>query len=76
MINTLQGNAKERVLGVNWNITEDTFCFDVELPWKRHNKRGVLATMNSLFDPLGFLTPVMVEAKFIYRWLCELKLEF
>ena len=32
--------------------------------------------MNSLFDPLGFLTPVIVEAKLIYRRLCELELEW
>ena len=76
MINALQGNTKERVLGVNWDTAEDSFCFDIELLWKRPNKRGVLATMNSLFDPLGFLTPVIVEAKLIYRRLCELELEW
>ena len=71
MINVLQGNTEERVLGVNWDIAEDSFCFDVKLPWKRHNKRRVLATMNSLFDSLGFLTPVIVEAKLLYRKLCR-----
>ena len=55
MINAIQGNTKERVLGVNWDIAEDYFCFDVELPWKRRNKRRVLAIMNSLFDPLRIL---------------------
>ena len=32
--------------------------------------------MNSLFDPLRFLTPVIVEAKLIYSRLCELELEW
>ena len=32
-----------------------------------------LATTNSLFDALRFLTPVIIEAKLIYHWLCQLQ---
>ena len=35
----------------------------VDFPWKPRTKRGVLATMNAVFDPLEFATPVMLEAQ-------------
>ena len=30
--------------------------------------------MNSLFDPLGFISPVIIEVKLLYRFICEEKL--
>jgi len=32
--------------------------------------------MNSLFDPLGFVIPVILEAKLIYRLVCDESLEW
>ena len=75
-INALAKNSSERVLGVNWNLNTDCFYFVVELPDKPCTKRGVLSSINSIFDPLGFLCPVIVEAKLLYRRLCELELEW
>ena len=65
-INALAKNSSERVLGVNWNLNTDCFYFVVELPDKPCTKRGVLSLINSIFDPLGFLCPVIVEAKLLY----------
>ena len=32
--------------------------------------------MNAVFDPLGFITPIVLEAKLLYRNLCEKKLDW
>ena len=66
----------ERVLGINWKFNLDVFCFNISLPWKPRTKRGMLSTMNSVFDPLGFVSPVILEARLLYRKLCELDLEW
>ncbi|VDI03363.1 Hypothetical predicted protein [Mytilus galloprovincialis] len=34
-----------------------------------YSRRGVLSTINSIFDPLGFLAPVVVEGRLIQRQL-------
>ena len=31
--------------------------------------------MNAVFDPLGFITPIVLKAKLLYRNLCEKKLD-
>ena len=75
-VGVFNDHTSERVLGIKWNIVNDYFHYDITLPWKPRTKRGVLGTMNSLFDPSGFVSPVIVEAKLIYRLTCEEELEW
>ena len=74
-INTLAKNSSKCVLSINWNFNTNCFYFVVELPNKPCTKRGVLSLINSIFNPLEFLCPVIVEAKLLYQRLCELELE-
>ncbi|XP_075933003.1 uncharacterized protein LOC142932811 [Anarhichas minor] len=57
----------QRSLGVSWNIMSDTFTFHVPEGQKPFTRRGVLSTVNSLFDPLGFLAPVTIEGRLLLR---------
>ncbi|XP_026224940.1 uncharacterized protein LOC113168151 [Anabas testudineus] len=50
----------------------DTFTFQVSISDKPFTRRGVLSTINSLFDPLGFVAPVTIRGKSLLR---ELTLE-
>ena len=75
-VGALKSDTSQRVLGIQWSIANDSFHYDVVLPWKPRTKRGVLATMNSVFDPLGFVTPVILEAKLVFRVICESDLEW
>ena len=71
-------DAKEanivKVLGLNWNTLTDNFSFDfydlhnyaISLP---ASKRSVLKVTAKVFDPLGFLTPVMVNMKIFFQEL-------
>lgn len=66
----------QRTLGVSWNVSTDMFTFQVSRTLHPYTKRGVLATINSLYDPIGFLAPVIVKGKMILRDLMAEKLDW
>lgn len=66
----------QRSLGVIWNTTSDTFMFDVPQEQKPFTRRGVLSTVNSLFDPLGLLAPVTIKGRLLLRELTSRNLEW
>lgn len=57
----------QRSLGLVWNMRADTFMFQIEEDEKPFTSRGVLSTVNSLYDPLGFLAPITVHSRLILR---------
>ncbi|KAM4037007.1 uncharacterized protein ACNLHF_015817 isoform 1-T1 [Anomaloglossus baeobatrachus] len=59
----------QRSLGLNWDLKYDTFTFQVALEQKPFTRRGVLSTINSLYDPLGFAAPVIIQGKILLREL-------
>lgn len=65
-----------KILGLTWNRKDDTFHISVKLPENRRpaTKRTILSEVASLFDPFGWLSPVIVTAKIMIQklWLCNL----
>ena len=59
----------QRSLGLCWDINSDTFTFKVAVSDKPFTRRGVLSTVNSLFDPLGFAAPVTIQGRALLREL-------
>lgn len=45
----------QRSLGLSWNVETDRFTFCMSRDEKPLTKRGILSTLNRLFDPLGFV---------------------
>ena len=45
----------QRALGEQWNLEDDQLTFSVAIPEKPLTRRGVLAIVNSLYDPLGLV---------------------
>ena len=43
----------ERALGIHWNIENDKLGFKIQLKDKPLNRRGMLFTISSVYDPLG-----------------------
>ncbi|GAB1865895.1 Gag-pol protein [Camponotus japonicus] len=65
------------VLGLSWNPICDAFQFRVSLPQSLPNtKRKILSTIAKLFDPLGWVTPVTVNAKIFMQQLWRLKINW
>ncbi|XP_069133221.1 uncharacterized protein [Argopecten irradians] len=54
-------------LGLFWDVNTDSFTFRVSSEVKPYTKRGVLSTINSLFDPVGFVAPVLIKGRLILR---------
>ncbi|KAK3107294.1 hypothetical protein FSP39_011277 [Pinctada imbricata] len=57
----------QRSLGLSWDIEQDTFIFRLLSDPKPFTRRGVLSTINSLFDPIGFTAPVTLEGKLLLK---------
>ncbi|XP_064646670.1 uncharacterized protein LOC135499678 [Lineus longissimus] len=60
----------ERTLGVFWCIEKDIFQFRITLKDRPFTRRGVLATIGSVYDPLGMAAPVVLVGKRILQELC------
>ena len=63
----------ERALGVHWCIESDAFKFRIELKDKPCTRRGTLATICTIFDPLGLIAPVVLVGKQILQESCHAK---
>ena len=61
----------ERALGVQWCVESDTFQFRIVLQDKPLTRRGILSTVSSVYDPLGFLAPVILTGRQILQSLCR-----
>ncbi|XP_045463791.1 uncharacterized protein LOC123673349 [Harmonia axyridis] len=64
-------------LGIYWNSTSDCFIYNSQLSLDYPNpvtKRNILSTISQIFDPLGLLGPVIVQAKILLQqlWLANL----
>ena len=64
----------ERVLGVSWCIENDKFNFRITLKDKPLTRRGILSSVSSIYDPLGFAAPVMLPVKKLLQSLTSIKL--
>lgn len=54
-------------LGLPWHLETDTFVIKPELGEAAFTRRGLLSTLNGIFDPLGFLSPVVIAGKILLR---------
>ena len=81
----LQNDSLQRVLGMNWETDTDNIIFESSCSNNPPNgmqpsqisptisaqltKRFILSKVNSLYDPLGLLSPFTVRAKILLRKL-------
>ena len=61
----------ERALGVQWCVETDSFQFRITLKDKPLTRRGVLSTVSSFYDPLGFAALLLLVGKRIHQALCK-----
>ena len=59
----------ERALGVLWFVGDDSLGFRIKHLDRPETKRGILSTVCSLFDPLGFAAPVALAARCLIQEL-------
>ena len=58
-----------KVLGLQWQPFSDTFSYQFQQDEKPCTKRNILSKIGKIFDPLGFLSPVILSAKILMQKL-------
>ena len=67
-----------KVLGVSWDVDSDCFVFDFgEVVSMAENlsvtKRSILKISAMFFDPLGVISPIVLQFKLLFKRLCCIK---
>lgn len=61
----------ERALGLQWSVEADTFQFKISVKIQPCIRRDILSVVSSIYDPLGFLSPLILPAKMLLQELCR-----
>ena len=66
-----------RALGVRWHVKQDLFCFEVKsYDFTQLTRRIMLKFLASIFDPLGLVSPLVVEGKLLLQQATRLQLDW
>ena len=66
----------ERALGLQWCIDSDEFCFRLTLKDHPLTRRGILATVASIYDPLGLIAPLVLVGRQILQEMCKSRMDW
>ena len=67
-------SSSERVLGVLWSLEEDVFHFKASSKVFSRSRRGMLSALNSIYDPLGLISPFILKGRLIFQTVCQLSI--
>ena len=67
--NDITPESAGKVLGVQWSILPDEFYFELNktIPVYSVSRRMILSTVSSIYDPLGFIGPIVLPGKVIFQ---------
>ncbi|XP_063383320.1 uncharacterized protein LOC134669601 [Cydia fagiglandana] len=77
VIFNFKSDVVPKTLGICWNPTKDTFTFRYETT--QHNKitkRILLSEISKVFDPLGWVAPVVTKMKLLFQSVWKSKMEW
>lgn len=66
----------ERTLGIEWSIVHDVFQFKIVLKNRPATRRGILASVSAIYDPLGFISPVILQGRRILQDICKQQIDW
>ena len=71
-------SGEQKILGVCWNVGDDQLHFgfaDIAHQARQVEptvtKRNVVSIVGRFYDPLGFLSPIVIRFKILFQELCE-----
>ena len=68
----LETKANEtKILGLSWDKQRNTFRGEIPIESQRLAKRNILKILASIYDSLGFILPVLLIGKILFRNLCD-----
>lgn len=68
-----------KLLGLLWNLTDDKLLLkfhENEITGRNVSKRDVLKNLARLYDPCGFVAPLILPAKLLFQELCIQKIKW
>ena len=67
----------QRALGIKWCVTTDSFQFIIDTPdVSKLSRRNILSVVSGIYDPLGFISPFILEGRNILQSLCRSGLDW
>ena len=73
----MSNESVTKVLGTTWDISRDEFIFDLTFlnscQKSSYSKRDLLSIVGQIYDPLGFLSPLMLLPKLLFQQICKAK---
>lgn len=61
----------ERTLGLEWCIERDVIEFKNNMSTKASTRRGILSTVSQIYDPLGLLSPFILQGRIVMQKACS-----
>ena len=59
---------------MNWDKQRDIFRVEIPIESQHLTKKNILKILASIYDPLGFISPVLLIGKILFRNLCDLRI--
>ena len=66
----------DRALGIHWDVERDTIDFIFSEREEPDNRKGLLSSIATVYDPLGFASSLLLPGREINQELCKLKLSW
>ena len=66
----------DRALGIHWNVEHDMINFVTSNKEQPDNRKDVLSSIATVYDPLGFASPLLLPGREINQELCRLKFDW
>lgn len=70
--------GEQKVIGVHWNTSSDISHSDlIQLARDLEpSKRNIVRIAGKFYDPLGFVSPIIIPFKVLFQELCQAKIEW
>ena len=74
-------SGEQKVLGVRWNVVADQFVFNLSdvvhlVRDLEPTKRQVVSIVGKFYNPMGFMSLVIIRFKMLFQDLCDSKLDW
>ena len=68
--------GEQRILGTLWNFHKDNLMFDLAETASLARKveptgRNVISTVSKFYDPLGVISPIVLQCKILFQEMCK-----
>ena len=70
----------EKVLGLYWDHDKDIISLKINEVFKEAiniipTKRNILSIIASVYDPVGYLQPIVIKLKVLFQKICKSKIK-